>query len=1482
MKKTKRRNKRRNKALRRRRTNAIILWIISIGLLLSMVIAFTPTLGLGRLNREYNNQDALIVNGEAISELAVARARQSRQDQLYNLASEGEAADDLQTLMLDELIVNELVRQAASSIGVSNGEVRQAVKELREELGAVGPRNDSIYLNYIRSRGFDDQSFRASLRQQLKQEKYLEGLTENIEVSDNEVQTYFEASRQSYLSEDQIVARQIVVEDQSLAEELHTKAVAGDNFAQLAKENSLEAAEQGGAIGGDEPTPVARLALPTNVANAAFGLGTSGITDVIDAAGRYHIVKVEEFIVGEPRPFDEAAEEVREDALEVKRAGVLEAELKRLRENANIEVPENTEFPYENPAVARVGEVEITRAELARATYLSPQARNFLNPDNLNFITQFLKPSNLNQLIDQELAYQGAQELNTKFFGTKGNIAQSALAHVSKDVETSEEDLQTYYEEHEGEFTIPASALTSQVTFVNQEEAEAFREVLLVGEVDFTDLESSLEEYNASFEDLGTVSLGTLEPELDTVLFEFEDESFESVLEEDWEVSEVIVVEKALEPEEEDSDKEGEEDTAEDGESDESTDEGDDGKEPEEDTAGEIEITPASEGPESIEEVTEEEFSGADEESADVGTEGAVGDEASEEDVDGTDEELVEASEEEPDNLNDGEVSEDESNDTAESSDAVAEDTESSDEASDDSDADKESVDVEAESAVGAEASEEDVDSNDKELVEASEEELDSLNDGEVSEDESNDTAESSNAVAEDAESSDEASEDAEEVSEPETIEEYVLLVATRTPERLQSLEEVQEDVEERVLNEKRNELRQAWLDELREKITVENLLNPEIPIVEEGIETEEETAEESEPSLADLFTTDPLPEDTTSDGIDFESMPPTSSTPPEESALENFDIEEFGGSAAQDSDFWRGYLEAIIDEELEEKPEDQELEEDNQEPEEEPKEPEAEWSKPTQDLAAMNPCQVCRNLSLAEYLLSYAISFAYLITEGEAEETKSSNLAEEINEDVSNPIVLTVNGKPINELELTRASQSNYLYSIALEGEAADDLQILLLDELISNELINQAASEISVTRDEVEQEIKEFREQIGAAGTRNKDIYLQSLWYRGFDEQTYRAYLREFLKQEKYLNGLVENVDISEAEVEAYFISNNQAYLSEERIKARQIVVDDEFLAEELRIRAVAGEDFLELAKEYSLEAAEQGGAIGDDEPTPIGFFALPTAIAEEAFYVGTGGITSVISVAGRFHLVKVEEFIASQSLPFDEVAEEVREDALEAKRAGVLEAELKLLRENANIEVPENTEFPYENLAVARVGEVEITRAELVRATYLDPQVSNFLSPQSISFVTEFFKPSTLNLLIDQELVYQGAQELDIKFLGTKGNIAQSVLAYISKDAEINEEEVQAYYEEYKEGLPSLEEARVEIEEIVLNAKRNELQQAWLGELREEIAVENLLYPEEPVLEEDSSESSLIDLFTTDPLPETEEDGSEETTGNEEEEN
>ena len=310
-----------------KRTRTVILWAIAIGLLVGMVISFTPTMGLN-----WGGQTSLLgtpqilVNGEPIREAEVVQASQGT---LFNAVSEGPVADDLQRLLVDELVRQKVIEQAAAPIRVSNGEVRAAVDEFRESRGVAGRSRDRDYVNIIASAGFTDETFRDYLRDQLKLAGWEESLVEDVTVSDAEVEAFYLANPFAYQSEERILARQIVVDDRETAEELRARVVAGESFAELAAEHSLERADRQGALGAaegeTEPTPVGRPALPTAVANAAFALRGAGLTDVVEAAGTFHLVQVEEFLPAETRPLDEVRSTVEADALEAKKQGVIEA-----------------------------------------------------------------------------------------------------------------------------------------------------------------------------------------------------------------------------------------------------------------------------------------------------------------------------------------------------------------------------------------------------------------------------------------------------------------------------------------------------------------------------------------------------------------------------------------------------------------------------------------------------------------------------------------------------------------------------------------------------------------------------------------------------------------------------------------------------------------------------------------------------------------------------------------------------------------------------------------------------------------------------------------------------------------------------------------------------------------------------------------------------------------------------------------------------
>ena len=94
---------------------------------------------------------------------------------------------------------------------------------------------------------------------------------------------------------------------------------------------------------------------------------------------------------------------------------------------------------------------------------------------------------------------------------------------------------------------------------------------------------------------------------------------------------------------------------------------------------------------------------------------------------------------------------------------------------------------------------------------------------------------------------------------------------------------------------------------------------------------------------------------------------------------------------------------------------------------------------------------------------------------------------------------------------------------------------------------------------------------------------------------------------------------------------------------------------------------------------------------------------------------------------------------------------------------------------------------------MGDEEIRAADLSRATYANPQVQNFLSPNNAQLITQFFKPSILESLINQTLAAQGAQALGITTIGPEPTVAQSALDYVSQDAAVSDADVQAYYDE-----------------------------------------------------------------------------------------
>lgn len=463
------------------RARTLVLWLISIGLLAGMILTFTPSLGFGGQSQSQRGAVQMTVNGQEIRDLDI---EDMRRNPLFSIVLDGKVGEDLNRLLADEIIRQSVMLQASSRFNITNAQVQDGVRQFRADQGVDGRSNDQAYQSLLMQAGFTDQMFRQYMRQQLEIQAFEDSIAQDVTVSAEEVETYYIANQTAYRTEERIVARQIVVADADLAGRIRYSLMRGGDAAELAREFSMELSAQGGALGAmgdDVPQPVTRAALPNTAAAAAFGLGGAGVTDVVQVSGGYAVIAVEEYVPAAVRPFEEVEAQVATDALEAKRAGAVQMELERLRRTADIRFPENSTIRFEDAVVARVEDREIYESELDRVLYTNPTVQQSLSPDSADFIIALFKPSTLGQLVDTELAYRGASDLDAPFVGNRNAIGIAALNYVARDVTVSDAEVEEYYTLNQSQFTIPAEAVVTSVTFEDEETATAFRAAYLEG-----------------------------------------------------------------------------------------------------------------------------------------------------------------------------------------------------------------------------------------------------------------------------------------------------------------------------------------------------------------------------------------------------------------------------------------------------------------------------------------------------------------------------------------------------------------------------------------------------------------------------------------------------------------------------------------------------------------------------------------------------------------------------------------------------------------------------------------------------------------------------------------------------------------------------------------------------------------------------------------------------------------------------------------
>ncbi|BBL81241.1 peptidylprolyl isomerase [Thermus thermophilus] len=513
-----------------KRAITILFGLLALAFALGAILLFTPQAG-----QQVQGKPVLWVNGKALYELDLLRLQGN--DPLYAASPEGLLKTLVDTYFLEQVILTEALKQDAARVRVSSAEVRQEVNRIREQFGL---KDKAAYEQFLNQVGYTDAQLRAEVKTQLQIQKRLEQIRSGAKPTEEEVRFYYEVFKENYRTEPRVKARQIVVDDKALAEELAAKAKAGEDFAALARQHSKVGAEQGGALGAGpgeaEPKPVTQVVFPTEVGEAVFALKGPGVVGPIAAGGRYYIVKVEEYLPSTLPAFEEVKDRVAQDAERAKGDGALEAYLEELRKKAQVRFAEDNPYAYQNPPVAKVNEKEILLSEVLQPVFSNQQTVALVQQGLGELAVQFFLPQTLENLIDRELLVEAARKSGKPFIGSKAEIAEAYLRYETRDVTASEEEARAFYSENPALFTVPASAKVIGVNFKEEAKAKAFRAAALRG----GDLEALAKAQEGTVTDYGTVNPNQLPAVLDRLVFKITETFPKGPL---GEVSEVIKME---------------------------------------------------------------------------------------------------------------------------------------------------------------------------------------------------------------------------------------------------------------------------------------------------------------------------------------------------------------------------------------------------------------------------------------------------------------------------------------------------------------------------------------------------------------------------------------------------------------------------------------------------------------------------------------------------------------------------------------------------------------------------------------------------------------------------------------------------------------------------------------------------------------------------------------------------------------------------
>jgi peptidyl-prolyl cis-trans isomerase C len=288
---------------------------------------------------------------------------------------------------------------------------------------------------------------------------------------------------------------------------------------------------------------------------------------------------------------------------------------------------------------------------------------------------------------------------------------------------------------------------------------------------------------------------------------------------------------------------------------------------------------------------------------------------------------------------------------------------------------------------------------------------------------------------------------------------------------------------------------------------------------------------------------------------------------------------------------------------------------------------------------------------------------------------------------------VAAVNGTVISKADLEKeVGRLQWQYSMmgkpAGESEMAE-MRKEALEKLIENELLYQESKrqDIKVDEAEIERHVATMRKRFPTEAEFEAALEKMNI---SVDELT-SQFTRGRAIQQLIEGQVADKVTVSEEEEKTFYDSNPELFMQPEQVKASHILIKVEPDAdeskkaeareelEEISQKLEAGEDFAELAKEFSQGPSGPGG--GD-----LGYFGhgqMVKPFEEAAFALEPGAVSDIVETRFGYHLIKVVDKRGGDKAAYEDIKDRLAQYLKQQKLQEEVELYVKKLKEEAEVE-------------------------------------------------------------------------------------------------------------------------------------------------------------------------------------------------------